>query len=130
MKTVVMTDQRIFILKNAKFSIFRQRTSYERVITLPSIGYLTISSFSSEFILHIPSEYDLMAKSEEAKDSFILYFLYLREAQGPEYTLMYYHKKNKRPLRNYVKDFDNNAKPLVPACEFKKMTSETFGKRL
>ena len=91
-------------------------------------NYVTYSTTSSEFIIHIPLEHDYHLVSTENRDTFLTYLFFLKEKGGNESTYFFYSKK--KSLNIYKKKSDYNGIPLVPAFDWIKITSHRFGNKL
>lgn len=88
-------------------SIFN-RSKVKRSIELDKITHITYSETSSQFIVHVPSQYDYNLRTLE-RDEFILYLIYLKEKIGlppmkiwmrPEINLEQFTKTDK--MKNTV----------------------------
>ena len=84
------TQIRQFIITNQRFINFGNRTlkdkfvnlfkgsKVKREIGLEKITHITYSETSSQFILHVPSEYDYRLRTLD-RDDFLLYLICFRE---------------------------------------------------
>ena len=79
----VLTNTRLFNLGDDKFAdsfvAFFKGNKAKRTVWLKDIQFLTYSTTSNEFVLHIPKDYDYRLSSASLRNEFIYYLLCLRE---------------------------------------------------
>lgn len=79
----VLTDRRLLNVGDEdfgdKFISFFKGSQLKREISLKEITAITVSEYSNQFILHIPTKYDYTFNMSEDRNDFIYYLISLRE---------------------------------------------------
>ena len=125
-----LTNERFFNFGDNKFAdnflAFFRGTKVKRSIYLAHVIFVTYSTTSNEFVMHVPKEYDYRLSSNGSRDDFIWYCLKLRERLNVENLepIKFYFRENIE-LGIYTKN-ENEKKEKLPPGKPIEMTADTF----
>jgi len=88
-RNILITSKAIYNIANRR-TIFRSKYKIKRRIDIKKVSAVSVSEVSSEFVIHVPSEYDYRYASSERRDQILIAICKSYYGANPKASLSFF----------------------------------------